>query len=212
MDLRRNGLLLDPLERYVQVPGHRGHRIEGLHVQGQPDDRLCLPRQHGTRRPFHLFALAAQAGQGRPQLGRRGLRPEFRTERLLFAATELFGGHDLAPVHPAGPQQAFRALQRDAALGRRYAGTLCQGLPGEGHLPDGLYLLAGHLAGYHRLRHEQHGRRGQRRRDGHQLQPHQAGTQPGDGRPTRRQHDELQSQYLLDRARHGILSLHTART
>lgn len=47
---------------------------------------------------------------------------------------------------PLGPQQAFRALQRDAALGRRYAGTLCQGLPGEGHLPDGLYLLAGHLA------------------------------------------------------------------
>ena len=55
-------------------------------------------------------------------------------------------------------------------------------------------------------------RRGQRRRDGHQLQPHQAGTQPGDGRQARRQHDELQSQYLLDRARHGILSLNTART
>ncbi|MFR6634238.1 MAG: hypothetical protein ACLUQ6_03920 [Alistipes onderdonkii] len=117
---------------------------------------------------------------------------------------------------PLGPQQALRALQRDAALRRRHAGTLRRGLPVKGHLPaDRLYLLARHFAARHRrLASPRHNMAVEVNVGvmgisySHTKQVHNQ----GDGRQARRQHDELQSQYLLDRARHGILSLNTART
>lgn len=113
---------------------------------------------------------------------------------------------------PLGRNKRFALFNEMQLSGGGTQARFAKDSPVKGTYQTGYTFSLGISPGYHRLRHEQHGRRGQRRRDGHQLQPHQAGTQPGDGRQARRQHDELQSQYLLDRARHGILSLNTART
>ena len=211
MGLRRHGVLLDPHQRQLQIPGGRGHRLERLHLPHQPPDRLCRARQHGSRRPFHLLADAAQTGQRRTPLRRLGDGHEHRGQRLLRAAPDLFGGGDLAPVHPAGAQQTFRAVQRDVALGRRHAGPIRQRFARERHLRDGLHPLAGHLAGHRGLCDQQHGRRGERRRDGYHLQPCQAGSQPGHRGQPQHEHDELQGQHLLDRPRHGLLPLKAAQ-
>ena len=104
---RRYGLLLDPYQSELPVSGHRGNQLDGLYLQGQSDDRLRLPQQHGPRRTIHLFAHAAQAGQGLDQLRRRRFGRRTQRPRLLCPAAQLPDSGHLAAVHSPGPQQAF---------------------------------------------------------------------------------------------------------
>ena len=145
VDFRRYGLLLDPYQQRLSVPRHRGNQLERLHLPRQPDDRLRLPGQHGPRRTLHLFAHAAQAGQRRTAFRQRGDGHEHRGQGFLLAQADLFGGGDLAAVHPAGTQQTLRAVQRDVARGRRHAGALRQRLAREGNLRNRLHPFAGHF-------------------------------------------------------------------